>query len=359
MDKTETLLRELTGASGVPGHETEVRNLVRHYFESVGEVSHDRLGSLICSKRGDTAEPKVMLAAHMDEVGFMVSHITAHGFIKFAPAGGWWDHVLLAQRVAIESAGGRVVGMIGAKPPHFLSDKERGKLVDKKDMYIDIGATSREEVEGMGVRVADPIIPIGEFTILTNGKTYLAKAFDDRAGCALAITVMDRLAKVSHPNTLFTVATVQEEVGLRGARTSAEVVNPDVAIVLEGTAASDIPGMDGDENAVVGIGKGPIITLYRQDMIPNHKLSNLLVDTASQHGISIQVRADGVRGGTDGAVIHLHRNGVPTVVLSLPVRHMHSHNGIMHRADFDGAVELLVRIIQQLNQRTVTDLTAW
>lgn len=359
MDELEVLLKKLVEASGIPGHETEVRNLVRHHFESVGEVNNDKLGSLICNKRGAKAGPRVMLAAHMDEIGFVVSHITDQGFIKFTTLGGWWDHVLLAQRVAIETADGRVIGMIGAKSPHLLSDEERGKLIDKKDMYIDIGATSREEVKKAGVRVADPIIPIGEFAILANGKTYLAKAFDDRVGCALEITVMNRLTSIGHPNTLFAVATVQEEVGLRGARTSAEVVDPDVAIILEGTGATDIPGMSGDEEHVMGIGKGPIVTLYRQDMIPNNKLSKLFVDTAEQHNISIQVRADGVRGGTDGAVIHLHRSGVPTVVLSLPVRHIHSHGGIMHRDDFDNAVELLVGVIQQLDQKTVTDLTAW
>ena len=155
MDETEMLLKELTEASGIPGHEAEVRRLIRRHFELLGDVSHDRLGSLICKKGSEVAEPKVMLAAHMDEIGFVVSHITNEGFIKFAPLGGWWDHVLLAQRVMIKTAGGDVVGMIGAKPPHFLSDEERRKLMEMKDMYIDIGATSREEVEKGGVRVAD------------------------------------------------------------------------------------------------------------------------------------------------------------------------------------------------------------
>lgn len=359
MDETEMLLKELTEASGIPGHEAEVRRLIRRHFELLGDVSHDRLGSLICKKGSEVAEPKVMLAAHMDEIGFVVSHITNEGFIKFAPLGGWWDHVLLAQRVMIKTAGGDVVGMIGAKPPHFLSDEERRKLVEKKDMYIDIGATSREEVEKAGVRVADPIVPISEFTILANARTYLAKAFDDRGGCALVITVTKKLLAVSHPNVLFAVATVQEEVGLRGARTSVEVVNPDVAIILEGTGANDVPGMTNERDVVLRLGQGPIVTFYRQDMIPNHKLRNLVIDTAKKYDIPVQIRADSVRGGTDGAVIHLHGSGVPTVVLSLPTRHIHSHGGIMHRDDFDGAVELLTKVIQELDQKTVADLTSW
>ena len=360
MDDVEALLKELTEAGGIAGHEAEVRRLVQNRFGPLGEISHDKLGSVICKKCGEAPEPKIMLAAHMDEIGFLVSNITEEGFIKFAALGGWWDHVLLAQRVTIKTAKGDVTGMIGAKPPHLLSDEERKKLIEKKDMYIDIGATSGEEVERAGVCVADPILPVSSFTVLASGKTYLAKAFDDRAGCALVITVMGRMLNISHRNTLFAVATVQEEVGLRGATTSVKVVNPDVAIVLEGTGVNDVPGMRDEGHQVLRLGGGPVVTFYRQDMIPNHKLRNLLMDTAKKRGIPVQIRADGrIRGGTDGAAIHLHGSGVPTVVLSLPIRYVHSHGGILHRDDFDAAVELLTGVIQELNQEMVTDLTAW
>ena len=358
MDEIETLLKELTEASGIPGHETEVRGLIQNRFRQLGEVSHDRLGSVICKKCGEASEPKVMLAAHMDEIGFMVSHITKDGFIRFAALGGWWDHVLLAQRVAIKTTRGDVIGTIGAKPPHLLSDEERAKMVGKKDMYIDIGATSSEEVEQVGVRVADPIVPVSAFTVLAGGKTYLAKAFDDRAGCAVVLTVMRRMLNIPHPNTLFAVATVQEEVGLRGATTSVRVVCPDVAIVLEGTGVNDMPGAAA-EGQVLRLGGGPVVTFYRQDMIPNRGLRNLLTDTATKHGIPFQIRADRIRGGTDGAAIHLHGSGVPTVVLSLPVRYVHSHGGIMHRGDFDAAVELLTAVVQELDQKTVSGMTSW
>lgn len=360
MDDVETLLKELTEANGISGHETEVRHLVQRRLRSLGEVSHDRLGSVICRKQGDAPGPKIMLAAHMDEIGFIVSHITNDGFIRFSALGGWWDHVLLAQRVAIRTAKGDVIGTIGAKPPHLLSDEERKKLVEKKDMYIDIGATSLEEVEKAGVCVADPIFPAGPFAVLASGKAYLSKAFDDRAGCALLITAMQRMLNVSHPNTVFAVATVQEELGLRGATTSVRVVNPDVAIVLESTGVNDMPGPSSDTNQIIRLGRGPVVTFYRQDMIPNHGLRTVLVDTAKKHGIPIQIRADGlVRGGTDGAAIHLHGTGVPTVVLSLPVRYVHSHGGILHRDDFNAAVELLTRVIPELDQKTVTDFTTW
>jgi endoglucanase len=360
MDDVETLLKQLTEANGIAGHEVEVRHLIQRHFKSLGKVSYDRLGSVICKKSGDAPDPKIMLAAHMDEIGFIVSHITEDGFIRFSALGGWWDHVLLAQRVVIKTGKGDLVGMIGAKPPHLLSDEERGKLIEKKDMYIDVGATSREDVEKAGVCVADPILPVSPFAVLASGKAYLCKAFDDRAGCALLITAMQAMLNVSHPNTVFGVATVQEEVGLRGATTSVKVVNPDVAIVLEATATSDMPGTYKDTHQIVRLGQGPVVTFYRQDMIPNHGLRTLLVDTAKRYDIRLQIRADGgLRGGTDGAAIHLHGSGVPTVVLSLPVRYVHSHGGILYRDDFNAAVELLTRVIPELDKKTVTNLTAW
>lgn len=357
MDEMEKLLKELTEASGVPGYEGEIRNVIRRYFESLGKITQDKMGSLICRKSGDSEEPKVMLAGHMDEIGFIVKHITKEGFIKFTPLGGWWSHVLLAQRMLVKTQKGEVLGVIGAKPPHMLSEEDRRKLVDKKDMYIDIGATSQQEVEEAGVRVGDPIVPVSQFTVLANSKTYLAKAFDDRLGCALAIAIMQSLANKSHPNTLFSVATVQEEVGTRGASTSVEVINPDVAIILEVGIAGDIPGINPEESSVK-LGGGPTLLVYDAMMIPNLKLRDLVIDTAKKHNIPLQFST--MEGGaTDGGPIHLHKSGVPTVVLAVPTRHIHSHNAILHRDDFDRAVELSTKVIQMLDSKTVADLTSW
>jgi putative aminopeptidase FrvX len=357
MDETEKLLKELTEANGVSGYETEVRNIIRRYFEPLGEITQDRIGSLICRKVGDAVEPKVLLAGHMDEVGFMVKHVTKEGFIKFTSLGGWWDQVLLAQRVLIRTSKSDVIGVIGAKPPHLLSEEERKKLVEKKDMYIDIGATSQEEVEEAGVRVGDSIVPISEFTVLANPRTYLSKAFDNRVGCALVIAALQSLVKRSHLNTLFGVATVQEEVGVRGATTSVEVVNPDVAIVLEVDIAGDVPGIKPEESSIK-LGGGPTVLAYDARMIPNLKLRDLVIDIAKRLDIPLQVSA--VEGGaTDGAAIHLHKSGVPTVVLAIPTRHIHSHNAIFHRDDFDHAVTLLTEVIQELDKETVANLTSW
>jgi len=359
VDNIEELLKQLVEASGIPGHEEEVHDIVRSHLQQFGEIGHDKLGSLICEKQGKAKEPRVMLVAHMDELGFMVSHITKEGFIKFVTLGGWWEHVLLAQRVAIKTRKSPVVGVIGAKPPHLLSDEERKRLVDKDNMYIDIGATSQEEVAEANVRIGDPVVPISEFIKLTSSRAYMAKAFDDRVGCATMISTLHRLADTSHPNAAFAVATVQEEVGLRGATTSVEMVSPHVAIVLEGTAANDVPGMAREGEATFRLGSGPIVTFYRDDMIPNLRLRDLVAETAQKHNIPMQARVGGIRGKTDGAVIHLYKSGVPTVVISLPLRHTHSHNGIIHRDDFDHTVELLTKTVQALDKNTVSNLTSW
>lgn len=352
MDPTTQLLKELTEASGVPGYESEVRAVVRRYLEPLGTIEEDRIGSLVC-RVGDTG-PRVMLAGHMDEIGFMVHHITKEGFLKFTPLGGWWDQVLLGQRVIVKAQKGDVVGVIGAKPPHLLPPDERKKVVEKKDMYIDIGATSQEEVEAVGVRLGDPIVPFAPFEVLAGGKTYLGKAFDDRVGVALMIEAIQRLSGSEHPNTVYGVATVMEEVGLRGAKTSAEVVNPDVAIILESDIAGDVPGIKPEESAVK-LGEGPTLVLVDARMIPNLKLRDLVIETARELDIPLQFSAL-LGGATDGGVIHLHRTGVPAVVLGVPARHIHSHSSIIHRDDYDRALQLLVAVVERLDAETVAGL---
>lgn len=356
MDATAELLKALTEAPGVPGYEAPVREVVRRYLAPLGELSQDKLGSVICRKEGTAERPRVMLAGHMDEIGFMVKHITKEGFIKFLPLGGWFDQVLLGQRVVIKTRQGDVVGVIGAKPPHLLPPEERNKVVTKDKMYIDIGATSKEEVEAAGVRPGDPIIPRADFVPLANGKSYLAKAFDDRVGVAVMIRALQELQGVEHPNTVYGVATVQEEVGVRGAHTSVWAVEPDVAIVLESDIAGDVPGIQPEQSSVK-LGQGPTVLLYDRLMIPNLKLRDLVLDTAEAEGIPVQVSY--VEGGaTDGAAIHLFKTGVPTVVLGVAARHIHSHSSIIHRDDFDRAVQLLVAVLRRLDAATVADLTA-
>jgi putative aminopeptidase FrvX len=357
LDSTEILLKELTEANGVSGFETDVRAIMRRYFEPLGQISYDKTGSIICRKQGSANEPSIALAGHMDEVGFIVKYITKEGFIRFTPLGGWWDQVLLAHRVSIKTSKGLVTGVIGAKPPHLLSEAERKKVVEKKDMYIDIGATCLAEVEQAGVAIGDPVIPESTFTPLSVPKTYMAKALDNRLGCALAIRVMQNLKEKNHPNTIFGVGTVQEEVGLRGATTSVEVVNPDIAIITEVDVAGDVPGIKPEESHIK-LGAGPSLLVYDARMLPNQRLRDLVIDTAKHNNIPLQLSA--MEGGaTDGGPIHLHRTGVPTVVISVPTRGIHGHNSIFNLKDFDWTVELIVAIIMKLDKDTVTGLTDW
>ena len=354
-DVTVELLRELTEASGIPGYEQEVREIIRKHVQEFTTLEQDRLGSIVCRKTGGAESPRIMLTGHMDEIGFIVKLITDEGFIKFSPLGGWWGHVMLAQRVVIKTRKGDMPGLIGSKPPHVLTDEERKKLQEPKDMYIDVGATSSDEVKALDIRPGDPIIPVCPFTVLGTGKTYLAKAFDDRVGCALVIDVLKNLRRKEHPNTVYGVGTVQEEVGLRGARTSSWVVEPDVGLTLEAGVAGDVPDVKKEE-AQERLGKGPVIVLRDGSMVPNLRLRDLLVDLAET--LRIPYQFDMIeRGGTDSGAIHLHRHGVPNLVISVPTRHIHSHAGIIHRSDYDHAVHLVTEAIMRLDRDTAARLT--
>jgi endoglucanase len=356
MDFTLNLLKELTEAPGVSGYEAPIRSITRKYMEHYGELTQDKIGSVICRKAGSSDKPRIMLAGHMDEIGFMVKQVTAEGFIKFIPLGGWFDQVLLGQRVVIQTGNGDVVGVIGAKPPHLLQPDERDKVVKRKDMYIDIGASSKEDVDAAGVKLGDPIIPRADFVELAGGKTYLSKAFDDRVGVAMVISVLRELQNRQHPNTVYGVATVMEEVGLRGATTSVRAVDPDVAIILESDIAGDVPGIKPEESSIK-LGGGPTMLMYDVRMIPNLRFRDLVLEIAKQIGVPIQLSAIEA-GATDGGVIHLHGTGVPTVVIGVAARHIHSHSSIIHRDDYDNAVKLLIALVEKLDATTTAALTA-
>lgn len=354
IDQTVQFLKELTEAHGIPGYETEIRAVLRSQMGPLGSLSQDKLGSLICQK-GESG-PKVMLVGHMDEIGFMVTHITKEGFLKFQQLGGWWDQVLLGHRVIIKThTGDNILGVIGAKPPHLLAAEERSKIVTKKKMYIDIGATSAAEARATGVRPGDAIIPQSRFEVMAGGKTYISKAFDNRIGCAVAIDVLRHFQTASHPNQIFGVQTVQEEVGIRGATTSANIIEPDVAIILESDIAGDVPGIKPEESSVT-LGGGPTVLLYDRTMIPNIPLRNLVIDTAEALEIPIQF-SHMPGGGTDGGAIHKQGSGVPTVVIGVPARHIHSHGSIIHRDDYDRAVTLVSAVVAKLDEETVASFT--
>ncbi|MCD6161377.1 MAG: M42 family metallopeptidase [candidate division Zixibacteria bacterium] len=324
-----------------------------NHLEAADEITYDNLGSVIARKKGKSDKPRIMIAGHLDEVGFMVKEITDAGYIKFLPLGGWWGHVALAQRVIVKASKGDIIGVIGSKPPHLLKDDERKKVLDLDDMYIDVGVNEKTNIKKMGIRPGDPIVPDAKFTVMHDPKMYLNKAFDNRIGVAAAVEVINKLKGRAHPNSVYGVGTAQEEVGLRGAGTAAWAVEPDVAFVVDVSLAAD--GPDASKSTSAKLGSGPSITVYDGSMIPHRRLRDLVIDTAENEKIPYHLAALG-RGGTDGGRIHLSRSGVPCIYMGVATRYIHSHTSIIHRDDFDNLVKLLVAVIKKLDSKTVKQL---
>ncbi|MEK4200959.1 M42 family metallopeptidase [Cytobacillus sp. FSL K6-0265] len=356
LDETLTMLKELTDARGVPGNEREVREVVKKYIEPLAdELSTDGLGSLIAKKVGQADGPKIMVAGHLDEVGFMVTSIDKKGFLRFQTVGGWWSQVMLAQRVTIVTTKGDVTGVIGSKPPHILPAEARKKTIEIKDMFIDIGASSREEALDWGVKPGDMVVPYFEFTVMNNEKMLLAKAWDNRIGLAIAIKVLEGLKNEIHPNTVYAVGTVQEEVGLRGAKTAAHMIEPDIGIAVDVGIPGDTPGVT-EKDALSKLGDGPQIILYDASMVSHKGLRDFVTDTADE--LNIPYQFDSVPGGgTDAGSIHLTYKGVPALSITIATRYIHSHAGILHRDDFENAVKLITAVIKRLDSDTVAKLT--
>ncbi len=348
------MLEEITQVPGGPGHEDEVADVLTRWMKGIAQPAYDGLGSVIFAHEGSAASPRIMLAGHMDEIGFMVRHITDEGFIRFLPLGGWWDQVLLGQRVVIRTCSGDLTGVIGSKPPHILPRQKRDKVVKLKDMFIDVGARDKEDAGKLGLRIGDPIMPFSPFATMGNGDLLLSKAWDDRVGCALLIDLLHRLAGGEHPNSVYGVGTVQEEVGLRGATTSVEMVKPDVGIALEVSIAGDVPGVKPDE-ATDELGGGPSLLFYDSSLIPNLKLRDLVIEVAESEGIPLQTSVM-PGGGTDAGRMHTHRSGVPSVVLGVPTRYIHAHAGILSIADYEQTVDLLTALMKVLDGDTVRSL---
>ncbi|MFC7370598.1 M42 family metallopeptidase [Fictibacillus iocasae] len=349
LDSDLKVLQELTDTPGPPGFETKIKQVMEQHLRTItDDIVTDNLGG-IAGKIG-SAGPKILIAGHLDEVGFMVTSITKEGFLRFIPLGGWWGHVLLAQKVKIMTEKGDLTGVIGSKAPHVLSVEERKNVLNVETMFIDIGAASREEAASFGVQVGDPIATTCPFEVLPNPKFLLARNWDNRAGCYVALKALQRLQKKNLPNIVYAGATVQEEVGLRGAETLANKVLPDIAFALDVGVAEDTPGMLGKEDPK-SLGKGPLLGFLDRTVIAHRKLRDVVVKTAKQHNIPYQVDIM-TGGGTDAGKFHLSHIGVPTMVISVPARYIHSNVSIIHRDDLNHAVDLLTAVIEQLNDDT-------
>ncbi|XRD24287.1 M42 family metallopeptidase [Lysinibacillus fusiformis] len=357
LDPTLQMFKDLTDANGIAGNERAPREVMKKYIAPYADtVETDNLGSVIAKKVGDENGPKIVVAGHLDEVGFMVTQIDDKGFIKFQTVGGWWSQVMLAQRVTITTRkGDEVIGVIGSKPPHILPADVRNKVVDIKDMFIDIGAASKDEVLEWGVRPGDMVTPYFEFNVMKNEKYLLAKAWDNRIGCAIAIDVMKALQNEKHPNILYSVGNVQEEVGLRGAKTATHKIQPDIGFAVDVGVAGDTPGVTAKESTSK-MGAVPQIVVYDASMVSHRGLREFVLDVADENNIPYQFEAM-AGGGTDAGSIHVTANGVPALSIGIATRYIHSHAGILHRDDYDNAVKLMVEVIKKLDRDAVNKIT--
>ncbi|MCJ0931797.1 peptidase M28 [Virgibacillus halodenitrificans] len=348
--ETMDLFKNLTELQGAPGNEHRVRTFMKKELETYADsVIQDNLGGVFGVREGQG--PRVMVAGHMDEVGFMVTQITKNGMIRFQTLGGWWSQVLLAQRVQIMTEAGPVIGVIGSIPPHNLTEEQRKKPMEMKNMLIDIGADDKEDAEKIGVRPGQSILPVTPFTPMSNEKKILAKAWDNRYGCGLAIELLKELQGVTLPNKLYSGATVQEEVGLRGAQVAANMINPDIFYALDASPANDASG---DKEAFGQLGKGALLRIFDRSMITHRGMREFILDTAESNNIPYQYFIS--QGGTDAGRVHLANDGVPSAVVGICSRYIHTHASIIHVDDYAAAKELIVKLVKETDQNTVDQI---
>ena len=336
--ETTDLLQTLSDAFGPPGFEDDVRATLRTIVEPlVDDVRVDALGNLIATRHG-RSDHTLMLDAHMDEIGLMVSYVEESGFLRFATLGGWDARVIPSHGVTIKTDDGeRIHGVVGTPPPHILSAKDRKKPFEVEELFIDVGATSREEAEAMGIHTGSPVVIHYPFRRM-HGPFVTGKALDDRAGCAVLVKVLQALRDEELEVNLVANFAVFEEVGLRGARAAAFSIAPDVALALEGTVAADVPGIE-DARIPTRLGEGPALTVADRSLIASPRLLRFIQDVASDDGIPCQLKTP-PSGSTDAAAIQQSRGGVLAGVVSVPCRYIHSPFSILHLDDLENAARL-------------------
>ena len=321
------------------------------------EIIEDNLGGIFGKKSATNGDKTLMVAGHLDEVGFIVTKIDNNGFLKFTPIGGWWNQVMLSQKVTITTDEGKKIrGIIGSKPPHVLSPEERKKTIDMKEMFIDIGVKSKKEAEQFGIEIGNMVTPYSEFETLANQKYLTAKAFDNRYGCALAIDVLQNLKNEAIDINLMAGANVQEEVGLRGAKVAANKIKPDLAIAVDVAIAYDTPGMSGQVSDTA-IGNGPVVIIMDASNIGHVGFTKHIKDVAKKHNITVQLDTT-AGGGTDAGSIHVANEGTPTVSIGVALRYMHSNVSVLHTDDYKNSVALVTEIVKSLNN-DVVDQIIW
>ncbi len=336
------LVKKLSNAHGSSGTEESVIGIVRKELKkSVDEIIEDHMGNLIAVKKGSGFS--VMLAAHTDEIGLMVKSIDDKGYLRFVTLGGWYLPTLYNQRVILQGVKGPVPGVLGGKPPHKMDEEERKKGVKADDLFIDIGATSSDDAREIGIEIGTTATIDQSVADLANGR-LTGKAFDNRVGVALLVKT---LQQVRSPFTIYGVFTVQEEVGLKGARTSAYTLAPDCAIATDTTFPGDYPGID-LRDVPVELGRGPIITIAEasgRGLMASRKMVAWLKETAVKNDIPYQLEV-GSGGNTDAAAIALERGGIPSTTLSIPARYIHSPVEVVDLRDIEAGIRLLVEALK-------------
>jgi putative aminopeptidase FrvX len=347
--ETLELFKTLTELPGAPGNEHAVRKFMKEQLAKYSdEVVQDGLGGVFGVKIGKENGPTVMVAGHMDEVGFMVTSITDNGMLRFQTLGGWWSQVLLAQRVQIITDNGPIVGVIGSIPPHLLGEEQRKRPMDIKNMLIDIGADDKEDAEKIGIKPGQQIVPICPFTPMANEKKILAKAWDNRYGCGLSIELLKELQNEEHQNVVYSGATVQEEVGLRGAQTAANMIKPDIFFALDASPAND---MSGDKKEFGQLGKGSLLRILDRSMVTHKGMKEFILDTAETNNIPYQYFIS--QGGTDAGRVHISNEGIPSGVIGICSRYIHTHASMIHIDDYAAAKELITKLVKNCDQTTI------
>ncbi len=352
--ETSALLQKLSNANGPSGFEDEVTQVILDATKGLGEQSMDSLLNCYIDREENTGDkPVIQLDAHMDEVGFIVQAIAPNGMLKILGLGGWITSSAIAQKVRVRNRDGVwVPGVIASKPPHFASPEDRNKLPDMGDLRIDIGSTSAEETaEVFGIEIAAPVVPDVDFSeIPAKAGWFIGKAFDDRIGCAAQVLTLQALAGENLEVDIKGTFSTQEEVGTRGAVVTAKRVEAALAICFEGTPADDTFGEPWMTQAAVG--KGPMLRHFDATMITNPRFQRFALDLARELEIPCQqsVRAG---GGTNAKAIHLAGNGVPTIVIGVPVRYIHSHYGIASGEDLENAAKLAAAICRKLTPELI------
>jgi tetrahedral aminopeptidase len=331
-----TLLETASPSGFEEANAAHYRNYVSAFADS---VTTDAMGNVIAAVNPE-GSPRVMLAGHIDEIGFLIHYIDDNGFCYFRPIGGHDNAVIIGQRVVVQTSKGPIAGVIGKKPVHLLTAEERGKATELKDLWIDLGVTSREEAINAGVQVGDPAVYADGVTELI-GDRIAARAVDNRVGAWVVAEALRRVKALNPKAAIFAVATVQEEIGLRGARSSAYGVDPQIGIAVDVTFATDFPSMDKRTASEIKIGGGPGVL---RGANASRKLADHLVATASKHNIPTQIQAHPGGTGTDANAMQTSRAGMTTGLVEVPLRYMHTPCELISLTDADQVAELLAQV---------------